>query len=83
MKITNKYGPNTTVMLPGSCNAHCDFCFWDRNEAKVKPPENYIEEVLRLISILPPEFHVLSISGGEPTLSKYFVKLSVPTQYKQ
>lgn len=31
MKLTNKYGPNVTVLLPGTCNARCDFCFWNRD----------------------------------------------------
>lgn len=72
MKITNPYGPNTTLMLPGSCNAACDFCFWNRDEAKIKPPADYLDRVFSHLSLLPDAFHVLSISGGEPTLSPWF-----------
>lgn len=72
MKITNPYGPNTTLMLPGSCNAACEFCFWNRGEAKIKPPVDYLNRVFAVLSMLPDEFRVLSISGGEPTLSPWF-----------
>lgn len=72
MKITNPYGPNTTLMLPGSCNAACDFCFWNRDEAKIKPPADYLDRVFSHLAKLPDAFQVLSISGGEPTLSPWF-----------
>lgn len=72
MNITNPYGPNTTVLLAGSCNAKCDFCFWNRDGAKVRQPFNYVSIVLEAVKALPEEFRVLSISGGEPTLSPYF-----------
>lgn len=72
MRITNPYGPNTTLMLPGSCNASCDFCFWNRDEAKIKPPADYLDKVFSHLARLPDAFRVLSISGGEPTLSPWF-----------
>ena len=72
MNITNKYGPNTTILLPGSCNAHCEFCFWNRKEAKIKPPADYFDSVFSALLFLPDDFKCLSISGGEPTLSPFF-----------
>jgi molybdenum cofactor biosynthesis enzyme MoaA len=72
MKITNPYGPNTTLLLPGSCNASCSFCFWNQSEAKIRQPDNYTEKVFSTIENLPEEFRTLSLSGGEPTLSPYF-----------
>jgi MoaA/NifB/PqqE/SkfB family radical SAM enzyme len=81
MKFTNPYGPNTTVLLPGSCNAKCDFCFWDRKSAKIKPPEDYLDKVFSILNNLPSQCRTLSISGGEPTLSpwlpKFLARLSV------
>lgn len=74
MEITNPYGPNTTILLPGSCNAHCDFCFWNRDEAKIKQLPDYLDMVFSNLANLPDDFKVLSISGGEPTLSPYFGK---------
>ncbi len=74
MKITNPYGPNTTILLPGSCNAKCDFCFWNREAAKIKPDPEYLNRVFHILKNLSSNFSVLSISGGEPTLSPFFRK---------
>jgi len=68
---------NTTILLNGSCNAECDFCFWDRNEAKIKAPENYFNKIFDSLKSINGLSNVLSISGGEPTLSKYFPKFLV------
>lgn len=71
--ITNKYGPNTTILLPGSCNAKCDFCFWNRDEGKIRVgKEVFLEKAFTYLANMPDLFSVLSISGGEPTLSPYF-----------
>jgi MoaA/NifB/PqqE/SkfB family radical SAM enzyme len=75
MKITNPYGPNTTILVPGTCNAHCGFCFWNREEGKIKPPGNYIEKVFDSLEKLPPEFATLSLSGGEPTISPWLPRI--------
>lgn len=73
MKITNPYGPNTTVLLPGGCNASCDFCFWDRAEGSIKVPRDYyLDKVFSHLASLPDIFSTLSISGGEPTISPWF-----------
>lgn len=72
MKITNPYGPNTTLLLPGNCNAACEFCFWNREGAKIRPPADYLDRVFASLADLPDAFRVLSISGGEPTLSPWF-----------
>lgn len=72
MNITNPYGPNTTILLPGGCNAMCSFCFWNRNESKIVPPADYFDKVFNILNKLPEDFKTLSISGGEPTISAYF-----------
>ncbi len=77
MKITNPYGPNTTVLLPGDCNAHCDFCFWNRDEANIPFDHTFSEKALKQLKRLPTEFSVLSVSGGEPTLSPEFTRFSL------
>ena len=77
MNITNPYGPNTTLLLPGSCNAKCDFCFWNRDEAKINAPDDYLDKVFHNLSALPADFCTLSISGGEPTLSPWFSRVLI------
>jgi len=64
--------PNLTILLPGGCNASCDFCFWNKQEGKILAPTNYIDKVFATIAVLPKNFSALSISGGEPTLSPWF-----------
>lgn len=71
-KITNKYGPNFTILVPGKCNASCDFCFWDSTSGRIKPDlDEYIHRLERTLMGLPKMFTAISISGGEPTLSPY------------
>lgn len=72
MRITNPYGPNMTLLLPGNCNAACDFCFWNREEGHIKPPLDYLDQVFSHLAYLNDAFRTLSISGGEPTLSPWF-----------
>ena len=70
LKITNPNGPNATLLLPGACNATCAFCFWDRREAKIKiDPEEYAAKAIAHLRSLPKVFRLLSISGGETSLS--------------
>jgi cyclic pyranopterin phosphate synthase len=57
--------PNFSVILPGKCNAKCDFCFWKYE----KSPNNWLYELEETIKSLPDKFRRVSISGGEPTLS--------------
>lgn len=57
MRITNPYGPNTTVLLPGTCNAKCVFCFWDRKEGLIKPPV----VGLLVVDIMAVEITVLAV----------------------
>jgi organic radical activating enzyme len=62
--------PNFTIIAPGPCNAKCSFCFWDSTPKDV--PFNYPEILSRALLSLPKQFRFVSISGGEPTLSRYF-----------
>ena len=76
LKITNPYGPNTTVLLPGDCNAHCGFCFWDRDSANIPFDHtfarNAMAQLARLVEI--GFLTTLSVSGGEPLLSPEFTR---------
>jgi len=63
--------PNLSIVLPGGCNGKCDFCFWK----KTKPCNNYLEKINNILTGLPSQFHRLSITGGEPTMSPYLNKI--------
>ena len=69
---TTKHDPNTTILLPGGCDAKCGFCFWNREGASIRPPQDYLMRVSDLWDALPPQFRCLSVSGGEPTISPWF-----------
>jgi MoaA/NifB/PqqE/SkfB family radical SAM enzyme len=63
--------PNLSIILPGNCNAKCDFCFWEN----VKVDSNYLTTVKQHLDKLPSQFNQLSLTGGEPTLSPMFVSI--------
>jgi MoaA/NifB/PqqE/SkfB family radical SAM enzyme len=60
--------PNFSIVVPGGCNAHCEFCFWK----KTKPTNNYLNKLTETMNSLPSQFYQLSLTGGEPTVSPYF-----------
>jgi molybdenum cofactor biosynthesis enzyme MoaA len=65
--------PNLSLMLPGWCNAKCDFCFWEREqEANKFPQKEYANKVAEYLDSLPNSFHQISVTGGEPTISPVF-----------
>jgi len=69
MKInTHNANPNFTLVLPGPCQAACEFCFWKRE----KEEGAFIKSLKRVLIKLPPIVSQISISGGEPTLSPVF-----------
>jgi MoaA/NifB/PqqE/SkfB family radical SAM enzyme len=59
--------PNFSIILPGGCNAKCDFCFWQQEKAT----KNYVAKLSKTLSALPEYFRSISLTGGEPTLSKH------------
>jgi MoaA/NifB/PqqE/SkfB family radical SAM enzyme len=65
---TRNLNPNFTIVLPGACQANCDFCFWKRSENE----EHFLKSLKRVLKKLPPNFNQISLSGGEPTLSPVF-----------
>ena len=71
MKIsTRNTNPNFTIVLPGPCQANCDFCFWKREDEEGA----FLKSLKRVLKKLPANFTQISISGGEPTLSPVFDK---------
>lgn len=60
--------PNFSVILPGGCQAKCDFCFWSHERS----PEWWLEKLHEIVGNLPKEYRRVSVSGGEPTASKVF-----------
>lgn len=59
--------PNFSIVVPGGCNAKCEFCFYKQS----KVCESYIEKLVETMNDLPNQFYQLSLTGGEPTLSPY------------
>lgn len=60
---------NFSIILPGPCNAKCDFCFWKRNKNESL---DFLTNLDRCLSNLGSLVTQISITGGEPTLSPYF-----------
>jgi len=67
--------PNFTILVPGGCNAKCDFCFWNADFGRIRPPADYLSELRLALLALPPSFTTISVSGGEPTVSKFLVPI--------
>lgn len=55
------------ILLPGSCNAQCSFCFWKHKEISI----DWISALDKALSDATSDFKQLNISGGEPTISPY------------
>ena len=70
---------NFSIIVPGECNAKCEFCFMkDTGEVS----DNYLEELDQLLNSFP-KGHSLSLTGGEPTISLYFADvLELVKKYK-
>lgn len=64
--------PNLSIVLPGRCNAKCDFCFTDYSKEKDLPSyDDYLFNLYYTLTKLPENFDRISITGGEPTISNY------------
>ncbi len=67
-KVLFRQQGNVTVLLPGSCAARCEFCFWNREDGKIKQSVDYARRLVDQLAALPRHmFPALSISGGEET----------------
>jgi len=65
--------PNFTIIVPGNCNAHCKFCYW--NLEKSLDRGVYLRKLSEAIYKLPDGFRRVTITGGEPTLSTWLKKI--------
>ena len=65
--------PNFSLVMPGFCNASCNFCFFKPTEMK----KNYFDRLDDVMTgnVLPDVCHQISLTGGEPTASPIFVKV--------
>ncbi len=62
--------PNLSIMLPGACNAKCEFCFWNRDQhANNFPLMDFAARLALTLDALPRQFAQVSVTGGEPTIS--------------
>lgn len=65
---TGNQNPNFTIVLPGVCQAKCDFCFFKQD----KNDELFLKGLKKALKKLPDMFYQISITGGEPTISPVF-----------
>lgn len=62
---TRNTNPNITIVLPGTCQARCEFCEW-----KEEPNSgDFVKNLIKMLEMKPKEFKQVSISGGEPMIS--------------
>lgn len=62
--------PNFSIVLPGGCNANCDFCFAGSRPNRISLAK-YLTNLEKILNTLPKEFYQISITGGEPGISPY------------
>jgi len=67
---THNENPNFTIILPGPCQARCEFCQWEED----KENDAFMVGLWYALENLPENFTQISLSGGEPLLSPYFSK---------
>src|SRR5574343_197632 len=67
-QIRTIINPNFTIVMPGGCNAKCDFCFWKQS----RTDKEYLSKLQQTMDLLPSQFYMISISCGEQTISSYF-----------
>lgn len=60
--------PNFSIVFPG-CNAKCNFCFGTEHK-KVTP--GWASKLLKTLGGMPEDFWQISLTGGEPTISRQF-----------
>lgn len=66
------YNRNLSIIVPGPCNGKCNFCFWKESK---DIHSHYIKKLKSILNSIPEDFYQISLTGGEPTLSKYLVDI--------
>lgn len=59
-------------VLPGSCDANCDFCCWTKGNSNKKAFVDNFNELLDRLSQTHGTEYSVNITGGEPLLSPVF-----------
>lgn len=59
---------NFSIILPGGCNAKCDFC---DDPGQVQAGENYLEKLQEALDNMPDGYESVTVTGGETSISKY------------
>ena len=58
------------LILGNTCNFNCEFCFWERRT----PTPNWKSIKHVLDEIIKSNIRKITITGGEPTISPFFIK---------
>jgi len=74
--VTFNNDPNFSIVLPGGCNANCNFCF-NKEQPDIKPIgiKDYLLNLKNWLQSLNKQFYQLSLTGGEPMISPYLEPL--------
>lgn len=74
IKLTKQtiVNPNFSIVLPGECNAKCDFCFWKRSKSESPMFVTQLSWWLNEFKQSQNPITQISITGGEPTISPVF-----------
>lgn len=61
--------PNLTIVLPTQCKADCSFCSWrtSKQDKQTFDDKLFLESLKDTLTLLPPGFTQITISGGEPS----------------
>jgi len=73
LKLANT-DPNFSIVVPGPCNAKCQFCFWRESDSELTKAQ-YLAVLSQALQWLPRTFQQCSITGGEPTASPYLADI--------
>jgi hypothetical protein len=73
--------PNFSIILPGECNAQCDFCFWKYE--KSLDHHDYFTRLDKILKKMPKQFDKISLTGGEPTISPLFSQIIERLRYNK
>jgi organic radical activating enzyme len=69
---------NLSIVLPGKCNANCQFCFNKNRKCADIESSEYRDKLFSMLEYFrdnTPDNFQISITGGEPTLSPHFIHL--------
>lgn len=73
---------NFSVIMSGGCNSKCYFC---PDAMNYKESNSYLSNLYQIIlqNKLPADFRQVSVTGGEPTLSKNLIEILMLLKHSQ